>query len=146
MIQPNGWSCLPTAFAIVLQVEVGLIFDFVQHTGSEVLWPDLESPYCRRSFHIQEMKNYCLHIGYSCTTVTPKLGLAPRGTPNAAIFANQMFDHCTRYYNGVFTGTIPGGLPHALAYRGNKTIDPSTGEPFQGEMIFDQFHIIQQTC
>ena len=76
-------------------------------------------------------------------TVTPQLGIAPHGA-EAVIYKNQMFDHCTRYYNGVFTGVIPGSTPHALAYRGNETVDPSTGEPFEGEMIFDHFHIIQQ--
>lgn len=60
MLQPNAWSCLPTAFAMVLQTTPKAIFEFLEHDGSDIIWPDLPEPLCRRSFHIQEMVDFCI--------------------------------------------------------------------------------------
>ena len=57
--QPNEWSCLPTSFAICLGVPVHDIFDWVGHDGSEIIYQGVPEPYCRRSFHPQEIFDYC---------------------------------------------------------------------------------------
>lgn len=57
-MSPNRWSCLPNSFANALEVPISDIFDFVGHDGSEIIWPELSEPFCRRSFHIQEMIAY----------------------------------------------------------------------------------------
>lgn len=58
-LQPNGWSCLATAFAICLDVPVKDIFKWLGHDGSEIIYEDVPEPYCRRSFHPQELIDYC---------------------------------------------------------------------------------------
>ena len=60
--QPNGWSCLPTSFAIALGVPVSDIFDYLEHDGSEEVFPGREEPYNRRSFHPQELIDYSMLI------------------------------------------------------------------------------------
>src|ERR1043165_661673 len=56
---PNRWSCLPTAFAMCLDVEVQDILNWLQHDGSDIIWPELHEPYKRRSFGVSEMIDYC---------------------------------------------------------------------------------------
>lgn len=61
--QPNRWSCLPTAFAMALDVPLEDIIAYVGHDGGELKWPALPEPFCRRCFHIQELVNYCYAKG-----------------------------------------------------------------------------------
>ncbi len=61
--QPNRWSCLPTAMAMITDQSVDMIINQIGHDGSEILWPDLPEPRCRRSFHIQEMVDIALASG-----------------------------------------------------------------------------------
>jgi hypothetical protein len=68
-VQPNRWSCLPTAFAMVLDIPVSQIFDYLGHNGEAIVWPQLEEPRCRRSFHIQEMIDFCFSKKYSVTGI-----------------------------------------------------------------------------
>ena len=62
--QPNRWSCLPTSFAMILDVDVNELIRKIGHDGSEILWPNLEEPYCRRAFHIEEIAMVCYGLGY----------------------------------------------------------------------------------
>jgi hypothetical protein len=50
---------LPTAFAICLGIDVEDIFKWLGHDGSEIIYSDTPEPYCRRSFHPQELIDYC---------------------------------------------------------------------------------------
>ena len=57
--QPNSWSCLPTAFAIALDVPISGIFECCGHDGSDIVFPKRTDPHGRRSFHIAEMVEFC---------------------------------------------------------------------------------------
>ncbi len=52
--QPNRWTCLPTAVAMAAGVTLEYVLDQIGHDGSEIVFPDLREPLCRRSFHIEE--------------------------------------------------------------------------------------------
>lgn len=54
-IQPNKWSCLPTAFAMFLDIPVDKFIERVGHDGSAIMCPLLEDPERRMGFTIQEM-------------------------------------------------------------------------------------------
>lgn len=54
-VQPNAWSCLPTAFATATSIQVQEIIELIGHDGSEILFPALSEPKCRRAFHPQEV-------------------------------------------------------------------------------------------
>lgn len=144
-VQPNVWSCLPTALAIVLGVPVQEIFDYLGHDGSQIFWPDLDDPWRRRSFHMQEMVDYCLSQNYALTMVSPYLGLASKDADDVKIIENKLMDHCTKYYNGILTGTVVGGLPHAIAWRGGVAIDPASGLQLVTQIMIEKFHIVQRT-
>lgn len=124
VLQPNRWSCLPTAFAIILHRYPCEIIEFLGHDGSEIIWPDLEEPYCRRAFHIQEMYWYALTQGYVFTPIEPRPCILPTG-------AKEMFEvpllldfesllHSTV---GVLVGEHEGHR-HAVAWDGEKVLDP----------------------
>jgi len=64
-IQPNRWSCLPTAFAMAMGEPVKDIMDYLGHDGSEIIWPDLPEPKCRRAFHPQEIVMFAFMRGWA---------------------------------------------------------------------------------
>lgn len=126
---PNKWSCLPTSFAMALDKEVQQVLSLVGHNGSEIIWPKLKEPYCRRSFHIQEMILISYALGYTCTPfeaipVSKPLGATepyaidiatPQGRMNDLLFDNY----------GVLIGLGKSGLPHAVAWDGYQIFDPN---------------------
>ena len=54
-IKPNRWSCSVTALAMTLETPVQQIIDEIGHDGSQIIYPDLPEPMCRRGFHPQEL-------------------------------------------------------------------------------------------
>ena len=67
--KPERWMCLPASFAMVLDLPLADIFDEIGHDGSQIVWPDLPEPMCRRGFHPQELIHLCLNHGYAATRV-----------------------------------------------------------------------------
>jgi hypothetical protein len=66
---PNWWSCLPTAFAIVLDMPVRDLIFAIGHDGSQIVFPQFEEPYCRRAFHVQELIDPCMECGFALVIV-----------------------------------------------------------------------------
>ena len=78
--KPERWMCLPTSFAMVLDLPLSAIFDEIGHDGSQIIWPDLPEPTCRRGFHPQELIHVCLNHGHAATRVELYPVLARRRT------------------------------------------------------------------
>lgn len=132
---PNGWSCLPTAFAMVMNLEPKVVIWYIGHDGSD-------EPYDREGlkagFHEQECIEVASRFGYACTpieavpTISPYLGL---GTQDARsiYFGKELADNWVRFLRhldgtcGVLTGTytFPGDSApirgHAVAWDGVTT-------------------------
>lgn len=127
---PNGWSCVPTAFAMCLEHKVEHLLTWLDHDGSEIIWPYLPEPYCRRGFHIQEMILIAHVLGFTCTPFEALPLSCPVGakkpyevqmgeTPN-----DRMIKLLTDNW-GVLTGIGKSGKPHAVAWDGFKIHDPN---------------------
>lgn len=119
---PNGWSCLPTAFACCLDVPVSEIFDWLGHDGSEILWPELPEPGCRYGFHIQEMQEYCLAIHRLRTVYLERV---MRGTPDGKrikYVESRIIDPEVCGQRGVLL-TFDGLESHAVAWDGEYVFD-----------------------
>lgn len=118
MKQPNRWSCLPTAFALATGHSVQWMFDAIGHDGSEIVWPDLPEPQCRRAFHIQECI-FALLPWYNVTPLSPVCQLSPDGKLileiKNPVWMQEVFDGY-----GVATGMGVRNR-HAVAYIGNRT-------------------------
>lgn len=136
---PNSWSCLPTAFANALNMDVELLINALGHDGSEYTHAGLPEPLCRRGFHPQELIKACLkHYSLSVTRVE----LFPSATPNPALnrpvkhfdiggtdwFFENMFET-----NGVIECRTGVGTGHAMSYEGAVksawVYDPANNKP-----------------
>lgn len=133
------WQCLPTAFAMVMDVEQQAIYDFCGHDGSQVLWEDLDEPEKRRGFHIQEMIRFVCSKGNAVTPIEVLPILATRDGRRVSIqFSNldgetnnvgQVVE-LMKIGKGVLECVSRGGKRHAVAFGEGKIYDPDGIEPF----------------
>ena len=61
--RPEPWMCMPLAFAMALDMPVADLLAAIGHDGSEIVFPSLPEPLCRRCFHIQELIQVALSRG-----------------------------------------------------------------------------------
>lgn len=129
--QPNEWSCLPTSFAIVTGVKVDNIFKWLGHDGSERVFPDRPEPYCRKSFHPQELTDYCYWHGINIIQIDREV-VSTNINGDVHIVCNserRLYKYIESHNNFVLTGFfLTTGRWHAVACV-NKTIyDPNGTE------------------
>jgi hypothetical protein len=149
---PNAWSCLPTAFASVLNVPVELVIAQIGHDGSEITHVGLPEPLKRRGFHPQECIEVCMRDGMAVTQIEVNPCAVPtdhRG--NGLTFATKlkMFSTITNetcedrferhLFNsrGVIDCRTTHGMGHALAYEGYETF-ATVSNPIDGEVFMYQ--------
>lgn len=124
-LQPNEWSCLPTAFAIVLGISLEKVVEDIGHDGSDIIFPDLDEPYRRRSFHIQELIDVCMFRDIGVIPIEHN----PESEVKELIYKLQMpakrLDYYILKYTGVLTGLSSSGSSHAVAWDGEKVLDPN---------------------
>ena len=126
---PNRWSCLPTSFAIVLDIPVSEMIERIGHDGSQLAFPTLREPECRRGFHIQECIDVALSLGVSVTPIEafPRHAPAVDVNPILIDFPGGNEDRFRRTI-GTSKGVLTGrGLhtQHAVAYDHNLIFDPN---------------------
>lgn len=125
--QNNRWSCLPTAWSYVIGWPVWSIIKAIGHNGSQICWPNLPEPNCRRGFHPQELIYLGDRFGFVTTTFEPIAMLeSPGGHESVEIDFTTKFEKLLDESNGVLTGEI-NGQRHAIAWLNGKVLDPSEG-------------------
>jgi hypothetical protein len=115
---PNSWSCLPTAFAMVIGMPVSEFIELVGHDGSTEPWDGYKI-----GFHEQECIDIADSLGWYCTPIQRYPTIIPCAVPpmepvtihfsigNELRFANHLNT------NGVFLGGILNtGIGHAVAW------------------------------
>ena len=114
--QSNVWTCLPMSFAMVLDVPTQGIFDHCGHDGSEIVFPGYVDPYCRRSFHIQEMIDFCFYKRKYVIQIDDQ-PVSSNGLGDQ--YSVKVADHRMASYlwhgKGVLVGSI-NNKPHAVAW------------------------------
>lgn len=127
--QPNGWSCLPTAFATAIDFPVADLINAIGHDGSEIVHPNLRKPHCYRTFHPEEMSDVLLVKGYAITQITPiptneDLGqyYSPPLQDSDKFLGDRMWYYLSNY-SGVLCGSFPGMGRHAVAWDGKNIYD-----------------------
>lgn len=141
--QPNNWSCLPTAFAIVLNVDVPVIFKYLGHDGSEIIFPERESPYNRKAFHPQELVEYALekHNRYVVQFDAEICRQNMYGDIKSSSDVRTLLYYTESNHEKVLAGTDSNGKYHAVAcdkYR--NTYDPN-GTIHSLNFFLDRFSI-----
>jgi len=126
-VSPYRWSCLPTSFAMILDVSVYDVFKAIGHEGSEKWWPSLPEPYCRRGFHIQELIMVSHDLGFSVTRFEPM----PRAQGHETAIPQIVPVDINKILKimddseGVLTGNTLAGKPHAVAWHYGSCFDPN---------------------
>lgn len=134
--QPNTWSCILASAAMVLDTDCKTLTEMIGHDGSEIVLPSLPEPAKRRGFHLQEIIDCAIKLGY---TVTP-IEVLPYSTPDGKAEFPVNFkirtdgnlfywDNKSRLLSymkdtkGIITG-LASQWRHALAWDGKKIYDP----------------------
>jgi hypothetical protein len=144
---PNAWSCLPTAFASVLNLDVTLVIAQIGHDGSEVTHAGLPEPLKRRGFHPQECIEVCMRDGLAVTQIEVNPCAVPTSQGVLTVMGElKMFSTITdetcedrferHLFNsrGVIDCRTRAGLGHALAYEGYETF-AMISNPIDGEVF-----------
>ena len=144
LLKPRHWLCLPTAFAMVLDRSLDDLFLRLGHDGGEIIWPTLPEPLCRRGFHVQELINVCLSLGYAAT----RIELMPCATPDEFEHVREVlpediawarFTAAVRNSCGVMEGQ-GFRCGHAVAYDHGHIFDPDGGEYAYSREACEQRH------
>ncbi|KKK91516.1 hypothetical protein LCGC14_2712140, partial [marine sediment metagenome] len=129
-VQPNKWSCLPTAFAIAMGEPVEEIIKQVGHDGSDILFPTYKEPYCRRSFHPQELIDICLLKNFAVVQIEKSPVVIAKNITHSVPMNTRRIGSYLLNYTGVLIGEGQTGTPHAVAWNGKRILDPNGIEYF----------------
>jgi len=118
--QPTRWSCLATAWAMVLDCELDKLFTQIGHDGSEILYPSQPEPECRRAFHPSEFNWPAFIRGIAIVQVElnpfwerPDGGMEALRHPGGN---ERLLKSWRHYCDGAITGQTPKELWHAVAW------------------------------
>jgi len=119
---------MPLAFAMALEIPVGELLEELGHDGSELVFPNLPEPACRRGFHIQELVHVALRRGFALTPVElfPVLESADGKQTQAILYR----DNNWKRFADILTasrGVIDGAgfrFRHMVAYDRGRIFDP----------------------
>lgn len=122
--QPNRWTCLPTSFAMACDVPLEHFLSLIGHDGSEIQWPALQEPLCRRAFHVQECIWAASLCGYTVTPYECDPQLAP--CQHATVLRVEPWWRIDTIIKGfgVITGEVKRGR-HAVAFDFGIIYDPN---------------------
>jgi hypothetical protein len=118
-LQPNLWSCLPTSFGMILGLTPKEMFEAIGHDGSEIVWPQVDDPSCRRAFHIQE----CIIVALQQMMFPVEIEVESYATlddysvePFKLPYRDDIFEEQLKLISGVLLGRDHRDKPHAVAW------------------------------
>ena len=128
--RPEPWMCMPLAFAMALHMPVADLLAAIGHDGSDIIFPNLPEPLCRRTFHIQELIQVALSRRLAVTPVELFPVLQPGYEANllhtTVLYPDnnwRRFDATLLTSRGVIDGT-GARLGHVVAYDHGTIFDP----------------------
>jgi hypothetical protein len=119
---------MPLAFAMALDMPIADLLATIGHDGSEIVFPNLPEPLCRRCFHVQELIQVALARGFAVTPVElfPVLQPAEAGPQKVVLYSDnnwRRFAETVRASRGVIDGT-GARYGHVVAYDHGRIFDP----------------------
>jgi hypothetical protein len=111
---------------MVFDISVQSLLKAIGHDGSEIWWPFLPEPNCRRTFHIQEMIDFSWKYGYNVTpfeALPMSIGRADAEPVNVPLNPTRLIPIMANQ-EGVLTGVTLLGQAHAIAWDGLSCYDP----------------------
>ena len=120
---------MPLAFAMALDMPVADVLAAIGHDGSEIVFPSLPEPLCRRCFHIQEL----IQVALSPASPSRRWNCSPSYNPRKAGRSTRRCSTRTttgddsrptiRARRGVIDGT-GARFGHTVAYDHGRIYDP----------------------
>jgi hypothetical protein len=143
------WMCLPTAFAMALDMPVATLLATIGHDGSEIIFPGLPEPLCRRCFHVQELLQVALSRGFAVTPVElfPVLRPTDTGPHMTVLYPDnnwRRFEETIRTSRGVIEGT-GARFRHVVAYDHGRIFDPK-GSLYDYSRLACEAHQFYSRC
>lgn len=141
-LKPHRWMCLATSFAMALGIPVSRFCEIAGHDGSDIVFPDLPDPLCRRGFHIMEAIFVARRLAFAVTPVqlfpmisaTPMAGvkpamdvIVPYNQPTTGDSAEnnwRYFQDLISMSTGVIECTTRQNRQHAVAFQFDHIFDP----------------------
>lgn len=115
------------------------MFEAIGHDGSEIIWPDLNDPDCRRAFHIQE----CVRVAMDHMFTPIEIDADPHSivdcegaTPYRVDMGDWLLDNLS-LVSGVLLGRIEGRY-HAVAWN---SVEKMIYDPVGRKYPLDQFQV-----
>jgi hypothetical protein len=131
LVSPNVWSCMPTALAMLVRKPIKNILDIIGHDGSIKQWPQLEDPYCRRSFCINEIIFAALECGFGLVELSQSVDYHPMGEDEGSIRVDVPHRRweidMLKRFDALLLGTGESGVSHAVAWNHERKLihDPN---------------------
>lgn len=148
MPQPNRWSCLPTAFCMVSGIRYEYLMDLIGHDGSEIIFPDLDEPVRRRSFHIEEIQYAALSCGFFLVPYVPLIHYALDKQEIKEFEFFKQFALVLEVTDGIMLGEpIHKTTGHAVAWSSSQGLiyDPNgTKYPGEGNFTIETFYGVKR--
>jgi len=110
-------------------LEADELMRVIGHDGGEKV-TNLEEPLCRRGFHIQEIIDALLVMGFAVTEIEADPGLIYTDGTTIDLFSSSEAEDRLKFYIGCSEGVIygdAGRCRHALACSMGEIFDPDTG-------------------
>lgn len=133
-LKPHSWSCLATSFAMALDIPVRLFELMAGHDGSEIMFPELSEPLCRRGFHVSEATLIAMRLGYSATPLELFPQIAASAGPSVKpVYYGQtateefnwtIFEATIISFSGVIEARTKSPCWHAVAFDKGQIFDP----------------------
>lgn len=115
---------------MLLDVEPREVIACVGHDGSEIFWPELEEPRCRRGFHLQEIVDVLINdylILPVLIEAEPLIDPDGDGVIHTFEAAADRFNCYLSQHKGILLGRSKANYTHAVAWDKERIYDPCGG-------------------
>ncbi len=98
-------NCLAAASAMALGITYNALVNRIGHDGQAIIFPDLPDPGKRQGFHIQEIIDVALDMGFAVTPIEALPYSTPDGQKTFGVnFKIKRFQNHLKNSRGVITG------------------------------------------
>ena len=133
----KNWNCTIASAAMVMDCSIEDLEELIGHDGSEIIFPEYREPGNRKGFHMQEVIDVALRMGFTVTPieVLPRQCVFEDGAGTYTIFTDEEAEKRLRNHfskgSGIIIGQRRSGLCHAVAWDHNtQTIYDPNGRTY----------------
>ncbi len=125
-------NCLAIASAMALGLTYEELISRIGHDGQAIIFPDLSDPGKRQGFHIQEIIDVAINMGFAVIPIEALPYSTPDGQKTYAVnFKVKRFQDHLKNARGIITG-MKKHWRHAVYWNGNYAFEsPNTYHSYE---------------